>query len=87
MIFGKNIHLYDCDIYTREFYENLGRPQALPESPEEDNWGNKTLKPYVPKKDHSLRDYKEHTLGGGRVNPAKQFLENDRKVLRFYAFS
>ncbi len=23
-IFGKNIHLYDCDIYTREFYENLG---------------------------------------------------------------
>ena len=24
--FGKVFHVYDCDIYTREFYENLGIP-------------------------------------------------------------
>lgn len=24
-------------------------------------------------------------LGGGKVNPEKQFLENDRKVLKFFA--
>jgi hypothetical protein len=23
-VHGKNIHIYDCDVYTREFYENLG---------------------------------------------------------------
>jgi hypothetical protein len=26
----------------------------------------------------------EKSLGGGKVNSAKQFLDNDRKVLRFY---
>ena len=34
-----------------------------------------------------MKDYIEHKLGGGRPNPAKQFLENDRKVLKFYIFS
>lgn len=29
----------------------------------------------------------EHKLGGGRVPSQKQFLENDRKVLKFYVFS
>jgi len=24
-VYGKNIHINDCDIYTREFYENLGK--------------------------------------------------------------
>lgn len=26
MIFGKNIHISDCDEYTKEFFENLGKP-------------------------------------------------------------
>lgn len=34
-----------------------------------------------------MLDYLEHTLGGGRVKSQKQFLDNDRKVLRFYTFS
>jgi hypothetical protein len=29
----------------------------------------------------------EHTLGGVRVQSQKQFLDMDRKVLRFYAYS
>jgi len=34
-----------------------------------------------------MMDYLEHKLGGGRMPSQKQFLENDRKVLRFYAYS
>lgn len=32
-----------------------------------------------------MKDYLEHKLGGGRVLSQKQFLENDRKVLKFFA--
>ena len=32
-----------------------------------------------------MKDYLEHRLGGGRVPNQKQFLENDRKVLKFNA--
>ena len=34
-----------------------------------------------------MKDYLEKKLGGGRVTSQKQFLENDRKVLKFYAVS
>ena len=34
-----------------------------------------------------MKDYTEHKLGGGKVTSQKQFLENDRRVLRFYVFS
>ena len=32
-----------------------------------------------------MKEYFEKKLGGGKVNSEKQFLENDRKVLKFYA--
>ncbi len=32
-----------------------------------------------------MKDYLEHKLGGGKVHSQKQFLENDRKVLKFNA--
>ncbi|EGR31837.1 hypothetical protein IMG5_100900 [Ichthyophthirius multifiliis] len=85
--FGKNFHFYDCDQYTREFYENLGIPQGPSQDYESDNWEKKTLTQYVPIKDQMMKDFMEHKLGGGRVPPAKQFLENDRKVLKYYVFS
>jgi len=34
-----------------------------------------------------MKEYMEKTLGGGKVNSQKQFLDHDRKVLRFYVFS
>lgn len=37
--------------------------------------------------DNDLREYMEKTLGGGKVNNQKQFLDNDRKVLRFFCVS
>ena len=32
-----------------------------------------------------MKEYLEKKLGGGKVNSEKKFLENDRKVLKFYA--
>lgn len=32
-----------------------------------------------------MKEYLEKKLGGGKVNSEKQFLENDRKVLKFFA--
>ena len=31
-----------------------------------------------------MKEFMEKSLGGGRVPSEKQFLDNDRKVLRFY---
>ena len=36
-------------------------------------------------RDPSLKEYMEKSLGGGRVKCQKQFLDSDRRVLRFYA--
>ena len=79
-IFGKKILIYDCDQYTREFYENLGIPQAESFEPPLDNFEERTQTKFVPVKDNTMKDYLEHKLGGGRVKPEKQFLENDRRV-------
>lgn len=32
-----------------------------------------------------MKQYLQKKLGGGKVNSEKQFLENDRKVLKFFA--
>ena len=36
------------------------------------------------KKDTEMKEFLEKSLGGGRVASQKQFLDNDRKVLRFF---
>lgn len=46
--FGKVFQVYDCDQYTREFYDNIGLPQASAQSAETDNWEKKTLTKFVP---------------------------------------
>jgi hypothetical protein len=85
-IYGRNYKLTDADQYTREFFINLG--QCQPEAIEipTDSFTKSLVKP-TPKKDAAMLDYLEHTLGGGRVKSQKQFLDNDRKVLRFFTFS
>ena len=80
-IFGKNILICDCDQYTREFYDNLGiEVQSPPIS--------------IPSDQFSIMYSKKGERGGNvaklgeeRVTSQKQFLENDRKVLKFYVFS
>ena len=86
-IYGKNIHFHNCDIYTREFYEKQGKPQGPAEECPEDPFQEKANRKFVPVQDAEMKDYLEKKLGGGRVTSQKQFLENDRKVLKFFAVS
>lgn len=83
---GRSIRINGCDQYTREFFENLGCPQgedtSTPEGAFEDS-----VKPCPVNKDPELLEYLEKKLGGGRVASQKQFLDFDRKVLRFYTKS
>lgn len=85
-ICGRSIRVYDCDPYTREFFNNLGTPQAEAQQCPSDSFAE-SLKVVPPKKDPELLQYLEKKLGGGRVASQKQFLDNDRKVLRFFTRS
>jgi EF-hand domain-containing protein 1 len=80
---SRSIRIYDCDQYTREFFGNLGTPQGEAGSCPEDAFKVST-RPIPIKKDPELLEYLEKKLGGGRVASQKQFLDHDRKVLRFF---
>lgn len=84
-LYGRSIYLYNCDDYTREFYEKAGQPQGPAEPYQDDQWTSTVTNKWVPKKDAQMKEYLEKKLGGGKVNSEKQFLENDRKVLKFFA--
>lgn len=86
-IYGKTIFVTGCDQYTREFYDNIGQPQNDDVASPTDKFEQKTLTKFVPVKDQMMKDFMEHKLGGGRVTSQKQFLANDRKVLRFFCES
>ena len=84
-IYGKVIRIYDADNFTREFCAAnglvLNPKQEIPEDP---FIKKMTTKPKLVK-DNIMKEYLEYSMGGGKVKSAKQFLENDRKVLRYYA--
>ena len=82
-IYGKWIRLYNCDDYTREFYAAQEIAQPLKQEPLADRFHETIKNKFVPKRDNSMKDYLEHKLGGGKVHSQKQFLEFDRKVLKF----
>ncbi len=75
-IYGRTIHVYDCDQYTREFYANLQIPQPEAEAAPTDNFELLPQQAVI----HHDRDFNESYLGGVRVPSQKQFLDHDRKV-------
>eukprot|EP00929_Paragymnodinium_shiwhaense_P075597 TRINITY_DN3866_c0_g2_i1.p1 TRINITY_DN3866_c0_g2~~TRINITY_DN3866_c0_g2_i1.p1 ORF type:complete len:750 (+),score=214.58 TRINITY_DN3866_c0_g2_i1:92-2341(+) len=87
-VYGRTIRLTDCDPYTRQFFMAQGDEQPPEEYAEEDDFTRS-----MPNKAayHGIartaeRQYREMMMGGGHVNAdMQQFLEWDRKVLRFYA--
>lgn len=82
-IHGKSIFIYDCDEYTRNFYETVGKPQPQPANRLVDNFEK-----YVTPKFHNKEwNGLNSSVLNGRVPCMKQFLNLDRKVLRFYVFS
>lgn len=80
-VFGFNITLTDCDLFTREFYKTLGNPQ--PTEPIEMPQDNHA------KKRKELESPTRRTGGPGAGVGAeakyqlKKFIENDGKVLKF----
>jgi Ca2+-binding EF-hand superfamily protein len=90
-IYGKNIRLIDCDKFTRAFYEQQDPPvmQADAQPIPGDNFtsnlaGGQSLDPALKRNYEKL--YREMMLGGGHINSdMQQFMENDRKVCRFFA--
>lgn len=86
VILGRNLHVFDCDQYTREYFSNIGKVQPEPEEKPSDDFQKGQIKP--PKfRDPDMKNYMEHSLGGGKVQSQKQFLDNDRKVLRYFCVS
>ena len=79
-ILGRKVFLCECDLYTREFYENNEKPQPLPMNYPADNFEQKSFLKPSPVREHEITDYLERTLGGGKIASQKQFLENNNKV-------
>ena len=66
MIYGKNVRLVDCDQYTREFYAHNGIQQGAKEDIPHDNFKRKATEPVSSVKDAMMKDFLEHSLGGGK---------------------
>ena len=87
IICGKNFRLCDCDKFTQNFFAQNGITLNPPEKIPEYNLGSKfslVNQDEVKKNIMDLKEFTEVGLGGGHPNKGlTQFLENDRKVLRF----
>ena len=75
--------LFDCDEYTRKFYELAEKPQG----PAIDNLNDNFTKFVTPKFQNKEWNGLNSSVLNGRVPSQKQFLNLDRKVLRFFVFS
>merc|ERR1719160_601632 len=88
-IYSKSIRLVDCDGFTREYFNSIGLEQPAAMLVEDDPW-HETRKDMKVKEAAQERTYeklyREVMLGGGHINEnMQQFMENDRKVCRFFA--
>jgi hypothetical protein len=86
-IHGRWITLYDCDEFTRKFYSSNGIIQKEKTEVIKDTFHEQKENKPVKIKDNSMNDYLEYKLGGGKTKNMIQFLENDRKVLKFFCLS
>jgi len=89
-VYGKCIQLTDCDAFTREYFESLGLPQPAGQNEiEEDPWSKTQASQKVQGSAQQRtyeKLYREVMLGGGHINEnMQQFMENDRRVCRFFA--
>eukprot|EP00744_Colponema_vietnamica_P002416 GILI01003795.1.p1 GENE.GILI01003795.1~~GILI01003795.1.p1 ORF type:complete len:753 (+),score=167.08 GILI01003795.1:119-2377(+) len=91
VVYGRTFHITDCDSFTRTWFEqnniDIGQPDEVPEDP------YRTYRSHLEHKTIKLpldesKKYVESMLGASTKNQnLKQFLDNDRKVLRFFATS
>ena len=79
------VKVVDADTYTRDFFRSaLDTELAEAEAVPDDNF-KASQQPVPSVKDKAMMDFLEHSLGGGKLPSWKQFLDNDRKVLRFFS--
>jgi len=93
-IYARTFRLLACDEFTKWFYEQASMDIGVEEEAPMDSFfetqvwkkENTSRKTGFPKEVMASKEYTELKLGGNRKNARlQQFLENDRKVLRFYA--
>merc|ERR1719245_2232896 len=88
-VYGKTFMITDCDGFTREYCAQQGMEQGPPVTDEVDPFTStreavRIKQTTQPRTYEKL--YREVMLGGGHINEdMQQFLENDRRVLRFFA--
>jgi hypothetical protein len=82
-ILGRHYRITDADEYTRQFYVMQKKPLAKAQEIPVDSFAESQI-PKPKFRDTELKEFMERSLGGGRVSSEKQFLDNDRHVLRFY---
>jgi len=93
-IYARAFRIYDCDDFTRDFYENgLGTRLEPREEPPMDFFRDTQMREIDLLSQPTARDvleskeYDNLAVGGSRKNQKlQQYLENDRKVLNFKAF-
>lgn len=76
--------IVDCDTFTREFYEYMGKPLMLPEFSPKDPFEIKKELKEIQTQPSDTKEYKEYfevKLGGGHPNNGlNKYIQNDRKV-------
>lgn len=89
-IYGRVFRLTDCDSFTRSFYAANGVELGAPEETPLDSFARKQTS--QPKSHHKLmnplKTFMEARLGKpmhAGIEETQKFLQNDGKVLRFYA--
>jgi len=88
VIYGRHLQIIDCDEFTRAYFQSLGINQPDAEPIPRDTFGQARLdassaESALPRSYEKL--YREMMLGGGHINQnQQQFMENDRKVCRFF---
>jgi hypothetical protein len=94
-IYARTFHVVSCDEFTTWFYGQAGLDiGAHEETPLDNFFENQVFKKVnmkhltgLPRDVMESKEYNELRMGGSRKNhKLSQFLENDRKVLRFYAY-
>jgi len=87
-VYGRTIRIVDCDPFTRDYFDQIGVEQDGPIEMENDPFSRtqdalKMKEAAQPRTYEKM--YREVMLGGGHINAdMQQFLEMDRKVLRFH---
>jgi len=94
-IYGRTFRVVDADPFTKWFYDNAGMDIGTEEEQPTDTfldtevWKKESLvkNQGLPRDVMEGKAQNEKKMGGGGNNRGlKQFLENDRKVLRFYGY-